>query len=71
MKYPSGGRCPSTHPVTVPTIFIETVWDTKAFNNKADWPADGSQPFVWSSGDATGYSTHAVSIPPFPRYDGC
>lgn len=23
------------------------------------WPSDGSQPFVWSSGDKTGYSTHA------------
>lgn len=57
--FESGGPCPSTHPVRLPQILLETVWDTKAFNNKADWPADGSQPFVWSSGDATGYSTHA------------
>jgi hypothetical protein len=35
------------------------VWDTKKFNDKSLWPSDGSQPFVWSSGDATGYSTHA------------
>jgi hypothetical protein len=29
----------------------ETVWDTRQFNNPADWPEDGSQPFVWSFGD--------------------
>lgn len=22
------------------------------------WPTDGSQPFVWSQGDATGYGNH-------------
>jgi len=57
--FESGGRCPSTHPVKIPQILLETIWDTRAFNNKADWPADGSQPFVWSSGDATGFSNHA------------
>lgn len=35
------------------------VWDTSQFNNQADWPADGSQPFVWSFGDDTGYGNHA------------
>lgn len=28
------------------------------FNNKADWPDDGSQPFYWSMGDRTGYGLH-------------
>lgn len=37
----------------------EVVWDTTKFNNKADWPADGSQPFVLSTGDPTGYGQHA------------
>ena len=37
----------------------EVVWDTTAFNNKADWPADGSQPFVLSTGDSTGLGQHA------------
>ena len=58
-SFESGGRCPSTHPVKIPQLMLETVWDTRQFNNKADWPDDGSQPFVWSSGDATGYSSHA------------
>ncbi|PSN71553.1 hypothetical protein BS50DRAFT_618540 [Corynespora cassiicola Philippines] len=57
--FESGGRCPASHPVRLPQILLETVWDTRAFNNKADWPADGSQPFVWSSGDPSGFSTHA------------
>jgi hypothetical protein len=57
--FESGGPCPSTHPVRLPQILLETMWDTRAFNNKADWPTDGSQPFLWSSGDETGFSTHA------------
>jgi hypothetical protein len=38
---------------------LEVVWDTTKFNNKADWPADGSQPFYLSNGDNTGYGQHA------------
>jgi len=57
LAYPStgtfenNGACPATHPVKVPQLFFETIWDTKKFNDKALWPEDGSQPFVWSSGD--------------------
>jgi len=36
---------------------FEVVWNTKIFN-ELEWPADGSSPFVWSFGDATGYATH-------------
>lgn len=36
----------------------ETIWDTKKFNSKELWPEDGSQPFVWSMNDQTGYGTH-------------
>lgn len=65
MAYPesgtfeSGGPCPASHPVRMAQVLFEVVWDTRQFNNKADWPADGSQPFVWSFGDATGYGNHA------------
>lgn len=31
----------------------ESYWDTRPFNNQAEWPTDGSQPFVWSFGDKT------------------
>jgi len=37
----------------------EVVWDTTPFNDKSLWPADGSQPFYLSTGDATGYGQHA------------
>lgn len=57
--FESGGPCPDSHPVRLPQILLETVWDTRQFNDKAEWPEDGSQPFLWSSGDQTGFSTHA------------
>ncbi|KAF1920725.1 hypothetical protein BDU57DRAFT_561969 [Ampelomyces quisqualis] len=52
------GKCPSTHPVPIPQVMLEIVWDTRPFNNKADWPADGSQPFYLSTGDNTGFGQH-------------
>ncbi|PSN67715.1 hypothetical protein BS50DRAFT_599816 [Corynespora cassiicola Philippines] len=64
MSYPetgtfeSGGPCPATHPVRTPQVMFEVVWDTKPFN-ELEWPKDGSSPFVWSFGDATGYANHA------------
>ncbi|TAQ84939.1 hypothetical protein B7494_g6723 [Chlorociboria aeruginascens] len=57
--FESNGPCPSTHPVKIPQVFFETVWDTTGFNDESLWPTDGSQPFVWSYGDFTGYGTHA------------
>jgi hypothetical protein len=36
----------------------EVMWDTRPFNDKSIWPADGSQPFVYSMGDGTGYGWH-------------
>ncbi|TVY84150.1 hypothetical protein LSUE1_G001653 [Lachnellula suecica] len=56
--FETNGPCPSTHPVPIPQLFFEVVWDTTGFNDKSLWPTDGSQPFVWSYGDATGYGTH-------------
>ncbi|KAK3352727.1 hypothetical protein B0T25DRAFT_456912 [Lasiosphaeria hispida] len=50
--FESGGACPATHPVKIPQLFFEVIWDTRAFNDKSLWPTDGSQPFVWSYGDA-------------------
>ncbi|TFK20569.1 hypothetical protein FA15DRAFT_599516 [Coprinopsis marcescibilis] len=52
------GACPKTHPVRVPLVFLETVWDTRPFNDL--WQEDGTkQPFVLSMGDPTGYGHHA------------
>jgi hypothetical protein len=38
---------------------LEVVWDTTGFNDKNEWPTDGSQPFVLSTGDPTGLGQHA------------
>ncbi|KJR82114.1 uncharacterized protein SPSK_03490 [Sporothrix schenckii 1099-18] len=57
--FESGGPCPASHPVKLPQLMLETVWDTRPFNAKELWPEDGSQPFVWSNGDKTGYGSHA------------
>ncbi|KAL1836461.1 hypothetical protein VTK73DRAFT_5056 [Phialemonium thermophilum] len=51
------GPCPATHPVRMPQVAYETLWDTTQFNNM--WPEDGSNPFVLSFGDSEGYGTHA------------
>jgi Domain of unknown function (DUF1996) len=51
------GPCPSSHPVRMPQLAFETMWNTTAFNDM--WPKDGSQPFVWSFMDSKGYGTHA------------
>lgn len=40
------------------TKITQIVWDTTAFNNKNDWPEDGSQPLYLSTGDRTGYGQH-------------
>ncbi|KAH8892763.1 hypothetical protein GQ53DRAFT_646079 [Thozetella sp. PMI_491] len=52
------GTCPASHPVKIPQVMLEVMWDTTGFNNPEDWPEDGSQPFVLSTGDKTGYGQH-------------
>jgi hypothetical protein len=44
-------KCPASHPVRVPQLMLETIWDTRGFNDKSKWPKDVAQPFVWSYGD--------------------
>jgi len=51
------GPCPASHPVRVPQVAYETLWNTTEFVDM--WPSDGSQPFVWSFMDSKGYGTHA------------
>jgi len=54
-----GSDCPSTHPIGLPVLFLEIVWDTRPFNDQSLWPKDGGQPFVFSMGDPTGFGQHA------------
>jgi len=58
-SFERGSPCPDSHPVKLPQLFYEVMWDTEQFNDLSLWPEDGSQPFVFSTGDATGYGQHA------------
>ncbi|KAE8448341.1 hypothetical protein EG329_009585 [Mollisiaceae sp. DMI_Dod_QoI] len=49
--------CPASHPVRMPQVTYETVWDTTQFNNLWNSTTD-AQPFVWSF-EGSGYGTHA------------
>jgi hypothetical protein len=46
----AGSNCPASHPVRVPGVMYEIYWDTKEFNDPANF-AGGKQPFVYSFGD--------------------
>eukprot|EP01088_Endostelium_zonatum_P014628 TRINITY_DN328_c0_g1_i1.p1 TRINITY_DN328_c0_g1~~TRINITY_DN328_c0_g1_i1.p1 ORF type:complete len:553 (-),score=90.91 TRINITY_DN328_c0_g1_i1:36-1694(-) len=55
IQAPDGGDCPATHPVRIPGIFFEILFDV----NPSKWPhGQGTNPFVWSCGDPTGYGLH-------------
>jgi hypothetical protein len=49
--------CPASHPVRMPQVTYETVWDTTKFNSL--WPSGTPNPFVWSFEGSSGYGTHA------------
>ena len=48
--------CPASHPVRVPQVAYETMYNTTMFDKM--WPKNGKQPFVWSFGDRP-YGNHA------------
>ncbi|KAI1849479.1 hypothetical protein JX266_004974 [Neoarthrinium moseri] len=64
VAYPVNGTfeslapCPESHPWKLPQVMYEIQWDTREFNDEDLWPEDGSQPFVYSMGDSTGYGQH-------------
>jgi len=49
--------CPDSHPVRMPQVAYETMWNTTGFADM--WPKDGSQPFEWSFSDKLGVGSHA------------
>ncbi|PFH61687.1 hypothetical protein XA68_16570 [Ophiocordyceps unilateralis] len=62
MAFPSAAGdgkmdCPKGH-IHVPHLFLEVYWNTPAFKDRWE-QGKGSQPFVLSNGDATGFSLHA------------
>jgi hypothetical protein len=46
-----GGKCPASHPIKIPQVMLEVMWDTSGFNGPDDWPENGSQPLYLSTGD--------------------
>ncbi|KAJ2993935.1 hypothetical protein NUW58_g1689 [Xylaria curta] len=49
--------CPASHPVRMPQVTYETVWDTSKFNSM--WPSGTPNPFVWSFEGVNGRGNHA------------
>ncbi|KEI38605.1 uncharacterized protein L969DRAFT_62718 [Mixia osmundae IAM 14324] len=61
MAYPDGmdnGACPSTHPVRLVSLFYETTFSVTAFTSLRTQARNATQPFVFSTGDVTGYGFH-------------
>jgi len=57
MSYPvngyNAGDCPNSHPVRLPAVFFEHLYSLKGFPS-----GTGSNNFLWSMGDTTGYGFH-------------
>jgi hypothetical protein len=53
----AGDKCPSTHPIRIPQVMYEVMWDTSSFANP-EYYKNGKQPLVYSFGDTTGYGQH-------------
>lgn len=43
-----GGNCPSSHPVKVPQIMYEIMWNVTEFSDRSQWPTDSRRPFVYA-----------------------
>lgn len=52
------GACPSTHPVYMMKLFYEITWDVHDFADRWNVNDPNAWPFVFSTGDLTGYSSH-------------
>ncbi|RKO97399.1 hypothetical protein CAUPRSCDRAFT_5307, partial [Caulochytrium protostelioides] len=52
----SSGKCPASHPIRLPTVFHEWVYDVSKVSNV------GGGRWVLSNGDTVGYSLHADMI---------
>ncbi|QRV96129.1 hypothetical protein RhiJN_24147 [Ceratobasidium sp. AG-Ba] len=50
------GSCPSTHPVPLMKLFYEITWNVHDFASR--WTQADGWPFVYATGDPTGYSWH-------------
>jgi uncharacterized protein DUF1996 len=51
-----GGNCPASHPVRMPQVMYEIMWNITEFADRSIWPAD-NKPFQYST-HAGGASAH-------------
>jgi len=49
--------CPASHPVRVPQVAYETLWETQLFDDM--WTVGEENPFTLSYADTKGYGSHA------------
>lgn len=42
-----GGPCPASHPVKLPQVMYEIMWDVSQFRDQSMWPEDGPA-FIYS-----------------------
>ncbi|KAK4195144.1 hypothetical protein QBC40DRAFT_317373, partial [Triangularia verruculosa] len=55
----AGQACPESHPVRIPQLMYEMLWDTSQFNDPAYFDEEKKrQPFVYSFGDGFGHGQH-------------
>ncbi len=54
--FTNAAACPSSHPVRVPQVTFETVWDTSKFNSM--WKSGDPSPFLWSF-EGNSFGSHA------------
>ncbi|CAI4211703.1 unnamed protein product [Parascedosporium putredinis] len=52
-----GGNCPTSHPVKLPQVMFELMWNVTEFSDQGLWPSDGSDPFIYSM-DLGGSAAH-------------
>jgi len=52
-----GGACPASHPVKLPQVMFELMWNVTEFADRSLWPTDGSDAFVYSM-DLGGSAAH-------------
>lgn len=58
-----GGACPASHPVKVPQVMYELMWNTSSFMDQSMWPTDGKNPFIYSM--SLGWVLCPFHSPPF------
>ncbi|KAK4188081.1 hypothetical protein QBC35DRAFT_451676 [Podospora australis] len=54
----AGDRCPASHPVRIPQVMYEVMYDTSGPFANPEYYKNGKQPLVYSFGDKTGYGAH-------------